>query len=118
MDDGKSDRPPDGRPEILTEVEQMARKHTKAALETLLHVANKETAPASARVAAANAILGRTPWADALRMELAAAGEDGRMLLARIAEMRKRRRVHSAVTCLKSRQKTLRAHGRPWLRRT
>jgi hypothetical protein len=95
MDNGKSDRPHGGRPEILTEVERAARVHTKAALEALLAVANNESAPASAREAAARALLHRseTPYADALRMELAAAGEDGRLLLARIAEMREKRRA-------------------------
>jgi hypothetical protein len=93
MDNKRSDS--SNGPNVLTEVQRAARVHTKMALETLVAVANKETAPASARVAAANAILGRTPWADALRMELAAAGEDGRLLLARIAEMRAKRRARS-----------------------
>src|SRR6516162_6205397 len=80
-------------PKVLTEVQRAARVHTKAALEALLAVANKETASASAREAAARALLRRseTPYADALRMELAATGEDGRLLLARIAEMREKR---------------------------
>ena len=95
MDNGKSGRSPDGRPKVLTEVEQAAREHTRAAIETLVDISSNENASTSARAAASRAILGRTPFADALRMELAAAGEDGRLLLARIAEMRERRRARS-----------------------
>jgi hypothetical protein len=61
-------------------------------------VINDESATTAARVAAARAILGRqdTPWANALRAAVMRAGEDGRLLLARIAEKRERRSAHLA----------------------
>jgi hypothetical protein len=109
MDSGSSDRVRDGRFKILTEVKQAAREHSEAAIETLAAVINDESAPTAARVAAARAILGRqdTLWTDALRVAVLRAGEDGRLLLARIAEKRESRGAHSApktVTTLISRQ--------------
>ena len=97
-DNEKSDRTPDRTPKILTEVKQVAREHTEAAIETLAAMINDESATTAARVAAARAILGRqdTPWADALRAAAIRAGEDGRLLLARIAEKRERRSARSA----------------------
>jgi hypothetical protein len=79
MDNRKSDLGPDGRPETLTEVEQAAREHTRAAIETLVGIINNDNAPTSARVAAARMVLGRTktPYADALRDAVMRAGEDG-----------------------------------------
>jgi hypothetical protein len=50
---------PGGRPKIFTEVKQAAREHTEAAIETLVSVMDDENATASARVAAAVAILDR-----------------------------------------------------------
>ena len=70
----------------------------EAAIETLIAIMNDESATAAARVVATRAILRRQDmmWTDALRVAVMSAGEDGRMLLARIAEKRARRRVHSA----------------------
>jgi Family of unknown function (DUF5681) len=71
MDNGNSDRNPDGRfkrgqsgnpggrPKIFTEVKQAAREHTEAAIEALVGVMNNEEATPAARVAAAVAILDR-----------------------------------------------------------
>jgi hypothetical protein len=89
MDNGKSDRSPD---KIFTDVKQAAREHTEAAIETLAAVMNDESAPTAARTAAARAILRRKDmrWTDALRAAVMRAGEEGRLLLARIAEKRER----------------------------
>jgi hypothetical protein len=53
---------------------------------------NDESATTAARVAAARAILRRQDmmWTDALRVAVMRAGEDGRVLLPRIAEKRER----------------------------
>ena len=90
-------------------LKQAAREHSEAAIETLAAVINDESATTAARAAAARAILRRkeTLWTDALRDAVMRAGEDGRVLLARIAEKRERRGTHSApktVTTLRSRQ--------------
>ncbi len=50
---------PGGRPNVVGEVQQLARQHTTAALQTLVSVMSDEEAPAAARVAAANAVLDR-----------------------------------------------------------
>lgn len=42
-----------------TEIASLARQHTEGALKTLAHVMNEPSAPPSARVAAANALLDR-----------------------------------------------------------
>ena len=116
MADQESDQGRDGRfrngqsgNPVLTEVKQAAREHTEAAIETLAAVINDESATTAARAAAARAILRRQDmmWTDALRVAVMRAGEDGRLLLKRIAEKRERRGTHSApktVTTLRSRQ--------------
>jgi hypothetical protein len=88
---GQSDKP-GGRPKMFTEVKQAARRQTEAAIETFAAVINDESAPTAARLTAARAILRHqdTPWTDALRAAVRRAGEDGRVLLARIAEKRER----------------------------
>lgn len=42
-----------------TEIKSLARSHTEAAINCLAGIMNKESAPESARVAAANALLDR-----------------------------------------------------------
>ena len=50
---------PGGRPKVVAEVKELARKHTGKAIETLVSImANPKAAPA-ARVSAANALLDR-----------------------------------------------------------
>jgi hypothetical protein len=50
---------PAGRPKVLSEVREAARKHTLAAIDTLLAILRDEQEDARARVAAVNAILDR-----------------------------------------------------------
>jgi hypothetical protein len=50
---------PGGRPKIVGEVQELARSHTTAAIETLAEIMQNEKAPCPARVAAASAILDR-----------------------------------------------------------
>jgi hypothetical protein len=50
---------PGGRPKIIGHVRELARKHTKGALNTLVTIAEDVTAPQSARVSAATALLDR-----------------------------------------------------------
>jgi len=53
------ERNPGGRPKVVAEVKELARKHTGKAIETLVSIMdNPKTAPA-ARVSAANALLDR-----------------------------------------------------------
>jgi Family of unknown function (DUF5681) len=50
---------PGGRPKVVAEIKELARKHTGKAIETLVSImANPKAAPA-ARVSAANALLDR-----------------------------------------------------------
>jgi hypothetical protein len=55
---GKSGNP-GGRPKIVGEVQELARSHATAAIETLAEIMQNEKAPCAARVAAASAILDR-----------------------------------------------------------
>ena len=50
---------PGGRPKEVAEVRDLARRSTPAAIEALENIMNQATAPASARVAAAEALLNR-----------------------------------------------------------
>ena len=50
---------PGGRPRELGEIKELARAHTSAAIEALQSIAVDQTAPASARVAASEALLNR-----------------------------------------------------------
>ena len=50
---------PGGRPKEVGEVRDLARQYTPAAIEALEGIMNQATAPASARVAAAEALLNR-----------------------------------------------------------
>ena len=50
---------PGGRPKIMDGVQELAREHTPAAINTLVSIMNDEKAHHSARVAASNAILDR-----------------------------------------------------------
>jgi len=50
---------PGGRPSGLGEIREIARKHTDAAIETLVKVMENAEASPSARVAAASALLDR-----------------------------------------------------------
>lgn len=50
---------PKGRPKVLAEVKDLARGYTKEAIRTLADIAQNTKANASARVAAASAILDR-----------------------------------------------------------
>ena len=50
---------PGGRPKEVAEVRDLARQYTPAAIAALEGIMNEATAPASARVAAAEALLNR-----------------------------------------------------------
>jgi hypothetical protein len=50
---------PGGRPREIGEIKELARCHTSAAIEALRGIAVDLTAPASARVAASEALLSR-----------------------------------------------------------
>ncbi len=50
---------PNGRPKVVGELRDLAREHTPTALRALIEVAGSRSAPESARVAAATAILDR-----------------------------------------------------------
>ena len=50
---------PGGRPKVLTEIRDLAREHTEAAISTLSKIMEDEDAPAAARVSAAESILSR-----------------------------------------------------------
>jgi hypothetical protein len=50
---------PGGRPRGYGEIRELARQHTDTAIETLIRIASDADAPASAQVAAANALLDR-----------------------------------------------------------
>jgi hypothetical protein len=50
---------PGGRPREIGEIKELARCHTSAAIEALRGIAVDLTAPASARVAASEALLNR-----------------------------------------------------------
>ena len=62
---------PGGRPREIGEIRDLARVHTGAAIEALHGIATDLTAPASARVAASEALLNRA-WG---RPSLAISGE-------------------------------------------
>ena len=63
---------PGGRPREIGEIKELARCHTSAAIEALRGIAVDLTAPASARVAASEALLNRA-WG---RPSLSLAGPD------------------------------------------
>jgi hypothetical protein len=50
---------PGGRPKALHNLQELARQHTEAAIDTLAEVMNDEKAPHSARISAADALLSR-----------------------------------------------------------
>jgi hypothetical protein len=50
---------PGGRPKVVAEVRELARKHTTKAVQALAAILDDEKAPHSARVAAAGALLDR-----------------------------------------------------------
>jgi len=50
---------PGGRPKEIGEVRDLARQHTPQAIDALQAIMNEQQAPASARVAAAEALLNR-----------------------------------------------------------
>ena len=50
---------PGGRPKEVAEVRELARRYTPKAIEALQSIMNEDRAPASARVAAAEALLNR-----------------------------------------------------------
>ncbi|MBS1026119.1 MULTISPECIES: DUF5681 domain-containing protein [Gluconobacter] len=66
---------PSGRPKALKEVVELARSHTLTAIEALAQIAGKATAPESARVSAANALLDRA-WGKA-KETVEISGQDG-----------------------------------------
>jgi len=50
---------PGGRPKVITELRDLARRHSHVALETLVSVCTDKKQSGAARVAAANALLDR-----------------------------------------------------------
>ena len=50
---------PGGRPKVIADVQELAREHTPAAINTLVSIMNDKQAHHSARVAASTAILDR-----------------------------------------------------------
>ena len=50
---------PSGRPKVIGEIRNLARRHTEAALKALADIVANEKCPPAARVAAATAILDR-----------------------------------------------------------
>src|SRR6476660_5591312 len=50
---------PCGRPKVVAEVKELARKHTAKAIETLVSIMDNPKAAPAARVSAANALLDR-----------------------------------------------------------
>jgi hypothetical protein len=50
---------PGGRPRALHDVQELARQHTEAAIDTLAEIMHDEKAPHSARLSAAEALLAR-----------------------------------------------------------
>jgi hypothetical protein len=50
---------PGGRPKLLQDVRDLAREYTREAIETFVHVMKNVKAPATARIAAASALLDR-----------------------------------------------------------
>jgi hypothetical protein len=50
---------PNGRPRVLADVQNAAREHSAEALETLAQIMRNPKAPATARIAAASALLDR-----------------------------------------------------------
>jgi hypothetical protein len=64
---------PGGRPKEIGEVRDLARQHTPQAIEALQSIMNEQQAPASARVAAAEALLNRG-WGKPTQM---IAGDEG-----------------------------------------
>jgi hypothetical protein len=69
-----SGRPKDWRdPETGLSIRELAQSHTGAALQTLVDVANDDSAPPSARVSAAQAILDRGHGKPLQSMELGGA---------------------------------------------
>jgi hypothetical protein len=50
---------PGGRPKVLVQIQELARKYAPQALETLAEIMANPKAAAAARIAAANAILDR-----------------------------------------------------------
>ena len=50
---------PGGRPKVVAEIKDLARKHTDEALDTLAAIMRNPKASATARVSAANALLDR-----------------------------------------------------------
>ena len=50
---------PGGRPKIISEIQEMARKHTAEAIETLVAVMRDASASPAARVSAASAVIDR-----------------------------------------------------------
>ena len=50
---------PGGRPKVVAEVKELARAHTREAIETLVSIMSNPKAAPAARVSAANALLDR-----------------------------------------------------------
>ena len=50
---------PGGRPKIISEIQELARKHTAEAIETLVAVMRDTSASPAARVSAASAVIDR-----------------------------------------------------------
>lgn len=71
---GKSGNPR-GRPKVVKEIRELAKKHTEDAVKVLVEIMNSTGAKEAARVAAANSILDRGWGRPAQELELV--GKDG-----------------------------------------
>ena len=79
---------PSGRPKALKEVVELARSHTITAIEALAEIAGKATAPESARVSAANALLDRA-WGkpkDTVALENAEGGQPFQIVIRKLSD--------------------------------
>lgn len=84
---GKSGNPT-GRPKALKEVVDLARSHTTTAIEALARIASSQTAPESAVVSAANALLDRA-WGkpkDTVALENAEGGQPFQIVIRKLSD--------------------------------
>lgn len=79
---------PSGLPKDIREVIALARSHTVTAIEALAEIAGKASAPESARVSAANALLDRA-WGkpkDTVALENAEGGQPFQIVIRKLSD--------------------------------